>query len=473
MNYSINIDIDGYNKIEIKDASGISDSNVVIVLNNSTNNRLFDYYSSVKDMILNRNRVILLIDSFTSNIDKQISMLMVSYGKYDIYRVDNIANIDSGYINKLLDREPTREEIEQFIGCDVSMYDKINALLAEMCSLCNNTNELAEFIAKNSELLENTVNILDYLKLSFDNSAVAVSKVKEKLGKELDSMTTNYQLTDSKLKEANSNVNKLTLQLDSLKNEASEYRKELEKHNNLGGAPTILSYSTLNTNSLSYNTKAVLYFKEIGKLRYANTFITCLYNLLKIKFKATVKLLIYDSIVGLGNYKPITYTDKRQYNERKGSFTDVNKNEKLVITEPSSDILSDMLNAGIDVIIVYDKMGVTKDLINGAIVYKYNIVGSMNDYRTLKNIESNISDDYIIGPPYISNGIIGIPELNPGIMDKVRNSPTYKSGNKNDTNPTLIASYAQLKNPCRNGEGIVDSIFSRINASSILGNDRR
>ena len=83
-------------------------------------------------------------------------------------------------------------------------------------------------------------------------------------------MTTNYQLTDSKLKEANSNVNKLTLQLDSLKNEASEYRKELEKHNNLGGAPTILSYSTLNTNSLSYNTKAVLYFKEIGKLRYAN-----------------------------------------------------------------------------------------------------------------------------------------------------------------------------------------------------------
>jgi len=90
-----------------------------------------------------------------------------------------------------------------------------------------------------------------------------------------------------------------------------------------------------------------------------------------------------------------------------------------------------------------------------------------------KNIESNISDDYIIGPPYISNGIIGIPELNPSIMDKVRNSPTYKSGNKNDTNPTLIASYAQLKNPCRNGEGIVDSIFSRINASSILGNDRR
>ena len=146
MNYSINIDIDGYNKIEIKDASGIADSNVVIVLNNSTNNRLFDYYSSVKDMILNRNRVILLIDSFTSNIDKQISMLMVSYGKYDIYRVDNIANIDSAYINKLLDREPTREEIEQFIGCDVSMYDKINALLAEMCSLCNNTNELAEFI---------------------------------------------------------------------------------------------------------------------------------------------------------------------------------------------------------------------------------------------------------------------------------------------------------------------------------------
>ena len=55
MNYSINIDIDGYNKIEIKDASGIADSNVVIVLNNSTNNRLFDYYSSVKDMILNSN----------------------------------------------------------------------------------------------------------------------------------------------------------------------------------------------------------------------------------------------------------------------------------------------------------------------------------------------------------------------------------------------------------------------------------
>lgn len=468
-NYSINLDIDTFNRIDIKSVSNIADSIVVVLLNNSTNNKLFDYYSSVKELILNRNRVILLMDSLSnSNIDKQISMLMVSYGKYDIYRIEDIKSVDFEYMAGILDREPTREEIEQFIGCDISMYDKINVLLAELCNISNNTTELGEFIANNMELLENTVSVLDYLKLSFDSSAEAVNKVRDKLSKEIDDLNTQTKLTDSKLKEANTTVNKLTLQLDSLKIEASEYKKELEKHSNLGGAPTILSYSTLNTNNLNYNTKAVIYFKEIGKLRYINTFITCLYNLLKIKYKAKVKLLIYDTIVGLGNYKPITCTDKRQYSERKGSFTGVDKNEKIVITEPSSDILNDMLNAGIDILIIYDRMGVTKDLINGAIVYKYNVVGSMGDYRTLKNIENNLSDDYIIGPPYISNGIIGIPELVPTVMEKVRTSPTYKDGSKGEVSPTLIASYAKLTNPCRNGEIIMDGIFSRINAESLL-----
>ena len=141
-NYSINLDIDTFNRIDIKSVSNITDSIVAVLLNNSTNNKLFDYYSSVKELILNRNRVILLIDSLSnSNIDKQISMLMVSYGKYDIYRIEDIKSVDFEYVGGILDREPTREEIEQFIGCDISMYDKINVLLAELYNISNNTTD--------------------------------------------------------------------------------------------------------------------------------------------------------------------------------------------------------------------------------------------------------------------------------------------------------------------------------------------
>ena len=161
-NYVINTDIEQFERVDIKNSSDISDSIVVIVLNSSTNNKLFDYYSAVKDLIINRNRVLLLIDGNTTNIDKQISMLMISYAKYDIYRIEDMSSLDFEYVAKLIDREPTREEIEQFIGCDISMYDKINSLLAEMCSLFGNIDELGDFIASNSELLENTVSVLDY-----------------------------------------------------------------------------------------------------------------------------------------------------------------------------------------------------------------------------------------------------------------------------------------------------------------------
>lgn len=465
-NYVINTDIEQFERIDIKNSSDISDSIVIIVLNSSTNNKLFDYYSAVKDLIINRNRVLLLIDGNTTNIDKQISMLMISYAKYDIYRIEDMSSLDFEYVAKLIDREPTREEIEQFIGCDISMYDKINSLLAEMCSLFGNIDELGDFIASNSELLENTVSVLDYLKLSFDSSAIAVTKVKEKLGKDLENINTDFKIVNSKLQESNSTINKLQLQLAELKSEAIEYKEELKKHTNTGGAPAILNYSTLNTNSINYNAKAVLYFKEIGKLKYINTFIMCLYQLLRIKFKASVKVLIYDDDVMLGTYKPLTCTDKRQYNERKGSFTDVNKNEMLVITEPSSDILSDMLCSGLDVVIVYDRLGINKDLVNGAIVYRYNVVGSVNDYNALKNLDGNVSDEYIIGPPYVSNGIIGIPDFPPDIMTKVRNNPSYKASSSG-INSTLLSTYANLKNPCRNGEGIMDGIFSRINADGL------
>ena len=75
-NYVINTDIEQFERVDIKNSSDISDSIVVIVLNSSTNNKLFDYYSAVKDLIINRNRVLLLIDGNTTNIDKQISMLI-------------------------------------------------------------------------------------------------------------------------------------------------------------------------------------------------------------------------------------------------------------------------------------------------------------------------------------------------------------------------------------------------------------
>ena len=145
-NYVINTDIEQFERVDIKNSSDISDSIVIIVLNSSTNNKLFDYYSAVKDLIINRNRVLLLIDGNTTNIDKQISMLMISYAKYDIYRIEDMSSLDFEYVAKLIDREPTREEIEQFIGCDISMYDKINSLLAEMCSLFGNIDELGDFI---------------------------------------------------------------------------------------------------------------------------------------------------------------------------------------------------------------------------------------------------------------------------------------------------------------------------------------
>ena len=147
-------------------------------------------------------------------------------------------------------------------------------------------------------------------------------------------------------------------------------------------------------------------------------------------------------------------------------FLDAKKNERIVVTEPSSDILSDILKSDIDIVIIYDRLGINRDLISGAMVYKYNVVSSMGDYRTLKSLEPNISDDFIIAPPYVSSGVIGLPEFVPEVMARVRNSPNYKNSAGNPI-ATLVQSYASLVNPNNSGVNIINSIFERINIKNI------
>lgn len=468
MGYTINFELENYDYKNIKDTSDIKNDLILVLLDNKNDRKLFTYYYYIKQMIVNNNRVVLLIDRYTSNIEKQICMLMASYNRYDIYRLDDIKDLNLDYVASILDRNPTREEIEQFIGCDIAMYANVNEVLTELYSLVNKPEELEQFVNTNSELLDNAIGVIDYLKLSYDDTVVALNKVKEALNDELSKVTNEFNIANSKLKESSSTINSLSSQLDTLKNDVFNYKKELDKYVNLGSAPRILNYSTLNVNVTRHKTGAILYFKEIGKLRYINSFIYVLCSILKMKCKLSYKLLIYDNKIGLGTYKPLSSVDSRSYNERRSNYDDINKNLKLVITEPSTDILHNILNAGLDVVIVYDRFGINKDLVSGAIVYKYNVVGSSNEYRCLKSLDSSLSDDFIIGPPHVSKGIIGIPDFTPDVVERIRNSVSY-GANHEDASPILVSTYGTLRNPCRNNEPIIGSILNRINADKLSG----
>ena len=464
MNYTVNFSV-GYEQKDIKETKEIKDSTILVYLDSSVNKKLFEYYYYLKAMILNNNRVIIILDNYTCGIEKQLCMLMVSYNRYDIYRVLEQKDLTSEYIESLLERTPTIEEVEQFIGCDISMYANINEVLTEMSSLYDNPEALSEFIAKNLELLENTVNVIDFLKANTDNNSIALNNIKEKLSSDVEKLKSEISVTSSKLRESNYENNLLNTELSSIRSELVEYKERGNADSS--STPKILSYSTLNINTLSHRTGAVLYFKEFGKLRYINSFILSLCELIKVKGGGlSYKLLIYDTKVALGTYKPLSYLDRLAYTERKSMFLDAKKNERIVVTEPSSDILSDILKSDIDIVIIYDRLGINRDLISGAMVYKYNVVSSMGDYRTLKSLEPNISDDFIIAPPYVSSGVIGLPEFVPEVMARVRNSPNYKNSAGNPI-ATLVQSYASLVNPNNSGVNIINSIFERINIKNI------
>ena len=195
--------------------------------------------------------------------------------------------------------------------------------------------------------------------------------------------------------------------------------------------------------------KSIIYFKEITYVRYINSFVTKLFEVISKIYKLRVKLVIYDNRNGFVQiYKPLTVVGSAEYVASRDLI--VNKTDKIVVVEANPAIIEDIIRADYDVVIVYDRMRQPNDVVVGNNVYKYWIINSATEYNTLSQTYK-IDKHHVIARPGIFPESIPLLEI---------------SGYSEMTESARISSYIRLEHPVMK-KSLLELIFERTNVNSI------
>lgn len=466
--YTIGIEVTGAISLEVdnEEISSIVGKTVVLLLDRDTNGRLYDYYNAVRTLITNNNKVIVIMDGATSNIRKQICMLMSSYKRYDIYKIDDVSAIDIEYIKEMENRQPSEAEVETFIGIDVAAYSELNELLLKLSKdvTAENINEVAETVRNNKELLENSSSVFDYMKRVIDTNNSAIdTKVKDLTDKLLESEASRKSYEDrvnTEVHNYEAKINELTTELQKMSEIKEMYSTarnrcvELEKSlaNSKG---TISMYTTTQTSVTKCNVKAIIYFKVISEPKYIKSFIKMLLTRLTKLGKLTARLLIYDvpNAYNKDLYSPLNIIGSEEYARNRNNI--VNKYEEMVIVEPNLALLADILRESTDVLIIYDKLKQQDDIIAGNLVNKFWVIDSASELKAISNTMT-VPVSKVVTSPGVDRDAIAISEL-----------PGYSEA----TLPGKIFQYYSMQNTGIDGSKVYDLILEDCHLSQLIASN--
>lgn len=448
--YTVNFKSDGYDEISISNTGELNNENIIVLLDNSCDNQLKEYYAYIRQLIINYNKVILLDKG--SRITNQLGMLMCLYGRYDIYKVED-SSLTKDYIDMLLEREPTLEEVETFIGADIVGFAEINNIITQIIDSvkAKDIDSLTAVIGDNINEIEGLVGLIDYLRTMTEGVILGKDKTKE--------------LKDS-IVDLQKKVSNQEEEIKELEDSKAQYKKELskakadvitltDKLNSINDSePTLWHYNTLKTQICPCKVKSIIYFKEVSHISYINSFVTNLIMALEKIRQLRVKLIIYDNKTAfLNTYKPITLVTPNDYASDRTRVVSTLK--KMLLTEVNQAILQDVIAEPWDVVIVYDRLRQAEDIISGNIVYKYWVLNSIKEFSVIEK-EFKVKENEVITRP----GVL------PGALTISTNSE-YKEGNEN----ARLAYYcSKMRNTGSNNELVFDSIFKRTNIINIVPN---
>lgn len=390
-NYIINHALHGFNmlKVDSPEVKTISNSLVIYVLSKAVKDNVKANYNNVAALLKNHNRVIFIGDDTENNTFKSVASLMVTYGAYDIYSIADISDITGPYVKTLIERTPDITEIRTYIGGDVSAYNDIIPILFGFESFVEqgDSENLKKFIEEHMSSIENMSSVINNLKKKADLLD------SDELFDKIESLNKNNEVLEGQIKAGETKLSEVKHERDGFKTMASENGKKVkeltEKVAELSGREnygSILNdYKEENTQLMRCTAKIVLYFKEVTYVKYVDSFITQLVEWLKVNNLKT-KFIIYDTSTKMyRKYQPLTVADGKTYVADKDTL--INKAEKFVVAEPIPAILHDILESPLsfDVVIIYDRMHNTKDLISGNNVTKFFIINSNHDFMQMKD----------------------------------------------------------------------------------------
>lgn len=472
-NYIINgtEDIKAFINTNIDDERLFSkDANVILILDEGTNEKLYDYYNNVLRLIIESNKLVILIVGKEVKIRKAICNLMASYRNYNMYLVEDRDIIDEDYLSNIIEREPSYEEVQTFIGGDISGYSEISTIVIGINSIINSgeLEGLKTFINNHINSIRAFPEIIDYMKKVIDtaNSGELLDKIEE-LKLEASKLQTSLDEYKGTVKKLNDNKEKLTEDLNHAKKDLVRSKSKIDELNEqISSKGTVIkSYPELNTSIMKCKVMHILYFKEVSYVTYMHSLVHSIAEALKAR-RLKFKLLIYDNQSGLSSiYKPAPVVGSAEYLANKGVF--LKSTERLVIVEPNPMIIEDVLTysqPAFDVVIVYDKLKQVNDIIIGNNVTKYYVVNSYKEYAESKNILKITDASHIITR---SGGTLheGIKynDINPTKIQVPKERldiPTIEDYSK-ITNTAKVSKYMKLVSTVNN-KPIINSIFDRM-----------
>lgn len=417
--FIINHSVNGYQNTDIKNNDIYNrDNTVILVLDESTSNKLVEYYDACTKMLSAGTKLCIIMVGKDSKIRKSICNLAANYRNYNLYKVDSKETVTEEYANTIIEREPTIDEVQSFIGGDISGFSDINIILTGIDDLVNHgdIDGLKTFIESHIHSIDNLTTVIDYMKKIVDsNSSNELMDRISSLQSELSNITDKFKETEAENNRIKDENLKLIGDKESAKQTLAKVMSEKQslEQQLSSNTPVIQTYTEINTSSLHCKTKNILYFKEISYVRYMNSFVVNLMNVMKLT-KHTVKMLIYDGNVGINTYNPLNIVSGSEFVTNKRNF--IAKAETFVVVEPNRAILTSILesvNPVFDIVIIYDRMHRLENIVDGNFVTKYYVINSNKDFNEVKDKFRITDRSRVITRPNCNIGpeALNIPEI--------------------------------------------------------------
>ena len=408
----INNSVHGYTQLMIDDEKldSITDSMVNVIVDKSADDKLALYYRKFRKILSNRNRIYLIGVKDDNTSLKVLSSLMLCYNDYDVYEVNSKDRITASYIKNIEERNPDITEVETYINGEISCYTELSELVFGIENLAKekNIDALSEFVENHVGSVENIVGTVNKLKKRADlfNSDEMFGIIK-KSREAVDKLNTTIEEKDKKLEEIKYERDKFKVDADTLRRENGKLKTTNEQLEQVGanGGAIIKSYKTLNTQLIRCKTKQIIYFKELSYVPYVNSTIDAMMKLADMK-GLKCKLIVYDDAAATcGKYTPLMIVNGSNYENNRTAL--INKIKSFVVTEATMNVLNEVVTSEqcFDLVIVYDRMKQTDDIISGNNVTKIFVINSSKDYNANKSLFKINHLESIIAPTASSIGV--------------------------------------------------------------------
>ena len=410
--YMINNSVHGYNQVFIEDEKldAIKDSMVDVVVDKSADDKLALYYNKFRKMLANHNRIYLVGVKDNNTSLRVLASLMLCYNGYDIYEVPNKDRVTASYIKNIEERNPDITEVESYVNGEITCYTELSDLVFGIENLAKekNIDALSVFVEEHVGSIENMVSTINKLKKRADlfNSEELFGTIR-KSKESLEELNNVIEEKDKKIDEIKFDRDKYKVDAETLKRENTKLKstnEQLEQTNGVGGA-IIKTYKTLNTQLVRCKAKHILYFKELSYVPYVNSMVEAFMTLTEMKGIKS-KLIVYDDAAATcGKYSPMMIVNGNNYENNRTAL--INKIAKFVVTEATMNVLNEIITSEqcFDLVVIYDRMKQTEDIISGNNVTKLFVINSNKDYTANKTLFKINHVENIIAPTDSNIGI--------------------------------------------------------------------